>query len=71
MDRLHCIVVDDATGERLDGPPTHVLYVEASRAQPSPVYSRHYEGEWVYVDFKHLDWHRTHGHELRLVRVIR
>jgi hypothetical protein len=67
-EHLNARVIDDATGQPLDGVPTRILFVEAQQTE-SPVYARHADGCWLRVEHRHMNWHRAMGHDVRLVRV--
>lgn len=70
VSRLSARVVDNATGEELDGVPTQVLYMSGRSGEPCMAYWR--EGEWVHVEPspRSLAWHRALGREVRIVRVV-
>lgn len=70
LSHLQAIVVDAETGVTLDGPPTRVLYVTAKEMAPTAIHARHYEGEWMHCEYRNIAWHRSRGHDLRLVRVL-
>jgi hypothetical protein len=62
-------VVCAESGEDLDAPPSYTLWSNASRDPEQPLYARHHSGEYLYVEFRDLNWHKRHGHEPRLVKV--
>ena len=67
MSRLDATVVDAETGEELDGVPDHLLFM---LHDGKTMNARHRDGCWYWVSPERLDWHRRHGHELRIVRVV-